>query len=63
MITPSEKLLMFQINYILGALTIKIRIETEMHPTEKCKIYTAMEALLELEDYYTAKKKKGDLES
>ena len=44
------------------SLAAKARVQTQMHPTEKNKIYTAVEALLELEEYYKQQEHEGGIE-
>lgn len=63
MITANEKGLIIEMQCIRLSLQAKARVQTEMHPTERNKIYTAVEALQELEEYYGTKEKEGGIES
>lgn len=63
MITANEKMLIMEMTTVRMSLTAKARVQTSMHPAEKNKIYMAVEALQELEEYYTEKEQKGGIES
>jgi hypothetical protein len=63
MITANEKMLIIEMTTLRMSLAAKARVQNEMHPTERNKIYMAVEALQELEEYYTAKEQKGGIES
>lgn len=63
MITSNEKTLIVKMTFVRMSLAAKARVQTEMHATERNKIYLAVEALQELEEYYTAQELKGGIES
>ena len=62
MITVNEEMLIREMQTLRFSLNAKQRVQTEMHPSEKNKIYTLTESLEELERYYVEKRDRKEEE-